>query len=129
MVKKIGIIGYSEGNGHPYSFSSIFNGYNSKKFDKEWSIIQNYLETKPKVDFINNLARVEKIWTPSIERSLSIKESCNINTISTISGCRSVEGAIDPDSSYYAAQVGGTYDDVYLIVGLLYNSGSTFELN
>ena len=53
----------------------------------------------------------------------------NINTISTISGCRSVEGAIDPDSSYYAAQVGGTYDDVYLIVGLLYNSDSTFELN
>ena len=24
---KIGIIGYSEGNGHPYSYSSIFNGF------------------------------------------------------------------------------------------------------
>ena len=27
MVKSIGIIGLSEGNGHPFSYSSIINGY------------------------------------------------------------------------------------------------------
>ena len=25
---RLGIIGISEGNGHPYSWSAIFNGYN-----------------------------------------------------------------------------------------------------
>ena len=29
--KKIGIIGYSESR-HPYSFSSIFNGFNEQEF-------------------------------------------------------------------------------------------------
>ena len=27
---KLGIIGISEGNGHPYSWSAIFNGYNEE---------------------------------------------------------------------------------------------------
>ena len=33
-ILKIGMIGYNEGNGHPYSYSAIFNGYNriTKKF-------------------------------------------------------------------------------------------------
>ena len=34
MNKKLslGLIGVSEGNGHPYSWSAIFNGYDKKKW-------------------------------------------------------------------------------------------------
>ena len=46
MIKelKIGIIGSSDGNGHPYSWSAIFNGYNKKIMeDCEFPAIPNYL--------------------------------------------------------------------------------------
>lgn len=34
-MKKIGILGVSEGNGHPYSFSAIINGYDDENFKKQ----------------------------------------------------------------------------------------------
>lgn len=42
---KIGIIGSNEGNGHPISFSSIFNGYNKKYLKKfcKFNLINEYL--------------------------------------------------------------------------------------
>ena len=41
----IGIIGSNEGNGHPISFSSIFNGYNKKYLNKfcKFDLIKQYL--------------------------------------------------------------------------------------
>ena len=45
---KVGIIGFSEANGHPYSFSSIINGYNEKNYQKSnWKLILNYLKKQP----------------------------------------------------------------------------------
>ena len=42
MVKSIGIIGMSEGNGHPFSYSSIINGYSPEglggiRMDREFT--------------------------------------------------------------------------------------------
>ena len=37
-ILKIGMIGYNE-NGHPYSYSAIFNGYNRKKLLKNARIL------------------------------------------------------------------------------------------
>jgi len=34
-ILKIGMIGYNDGNGHPYSYSAIFNGYNKKELLKK----------------------------------------------------------------------------------------------
>ena len=31
---KIGILGYTEGNGHPYSWSAMFNGYDKEIMEK-----------------------------------------------------------------------------------------------
>ena len=31
---KIGILGMTEGNGHPYSWSAMFNGYDKKYMDE-----------------------------------------------------------------------------------------------
>ena len=47
MIYKVAIIGYSEGNGHPYSFSAIINGFSKKKLinykKSSWKLIDNYL--------------------------------------------------------------------------------------
>ena len=46
MTKKIniGLIGYSDGNGHPFSWSAIVNGFNQKYLNKcPFPIIRDYL--------------------------------------------------------------------------------------
>ena len=43
----IGMIGISDGNGHPYSWSAIFNGYDHKNMkDCKYPAIINYLKNK-----------------------------------------------------------------------------------
>ena len=44
---KLGIIGFSKNNGHPYSFSAIVNGFNEVYFKKVgYPQILNYLKKK-----------------------------------------------------------------------------------
>jgi len=82
MVKKIGIIGVSEGNGHPYSFSAIINGYNREKFlDCNWPIIFNYLERRDRTDFGVDGLVVNAIWTQDVEESRRIAEATKIESI------------------------------------------------
>ena len=50
---KLGIIGFSKNNGHPYSFSAIINGYDKKYFKKVgYPQILNYLEKQKKKIFL-----------------------------------------------------------------------------
>lgn len=44
----IGILGMTEGNGHPYSWSAMFNGYNREYMDAcEFPVIPGYLNKQP----------------------------------------------------------------------------------
>jgi hypothetical protein len=45
----LGIIGMSEGNGHPYSWSAIFNGYDRNEMEREcpYACIPEYLNQAP----------------------------------------------------------------------------------
>ena len=46
-VIHLGLIGASKGNGHPYSWSAIINGYDKKKMKHcEYKVIPNYLKKK-----------------------------------------------------------------------------------
>ena len=46
LVINTGIIGLSEGNGHPFSFSAIINGYDKIELKKSgWKVIYDYLQT------------------------------------------------------------------------------------
>ena len=47
---RLGIIGMTEGNGHPYSWSAIFNGYNEEEMTSEcpFAGIPVYLNKQPK---------------------------------------------------------------------------------
>ena len=72
---KLGIIGFSEGNGHPYSWSAIFNGYNKVAMeDCGFPVIPRYLEKQqfPK-DTINE-AKVTHLWTqdPALSHHISV---------------------------------------------------------
>ena len=45
---KIGILGFTEGNGHPYSWSAMFNGYDKDEMETcGFPVIPRYLEKQP----------------------------------------------------------------------------------
>ena len=70
----LGVIGLSEGNGHPYSWSAIFNGYDKEAMAEcPFPVIPEYLgKQRFPQDSIKD-ARVTHIWTH--EESLSKKIS------------------------------------------------------
>ncbi len=81
MVIKVGIIGLSEGNGHPYSFSSIINGFNSSTFNKvEWPGIYNYLSSKNPLEIGIEGMQVVAAWTQSLDETKKICASGSIHT-------------------------------------------------
>ena len=83
---KIGIIGQNVGNGHPISYSSIFNGYNNFYLKKycNFELIKKYLplEHKNKKYNIISGAKIYSIWTQDINISKKISKICNIEHIS-----------------------------------------------
>ena len=79
---KLGILGMSDGNGHPYSWSAIFNGYDIPKMSKcPFPVIPKYLALQdfPR-DSIKN-ARVTHIWTQDKKISEDIASSSLIENI------------------------------------------------
>lgn len=61
---KLGVIGMSEGNGHPYSWSAIFNGYNIDYMkDCPFPVIPGYLsKQKFPEDSLGHLGQVTHVW-------------------------------------------------------------------
>lgn len=80
---KLGVIGMSDGNGHPYSWSAIFNGYDKKQMqDCPFPAIPAYLSQQnfPK-DSLEELGEVTHIWTQDIEVSKHISLASKIQNI------------------------------------------------
>ena len=80
---KLGIIGMSEGNGHPYSWSAIFNGYNDKFIDKcLFPVIPKYLKEQDyPEDFLTEKGEVTHIYTQDFTLSKMISNFSNIKNI------------------------------------------------
>lgn len=78
MTLRLGIIGSSEGNGHPYSWSAIFNGYDALAMEEcGYPVIPRYLEQQSWPDCRIDGAKVVAIWTQDLEQSHHIaKASC-----------------------------------------------------
>ena len=79
---RLGVIGLSEGNGHPYSWSAIFNGYDSNAMENcGFPVIPRYLEEQqfPK-DAITE-ARVTHVWAQEKQISAHIAKATFIETI------------------------------------------------
>lgn len=82
MSIKLGIIGASEGNGHPYSWSAIFNGYDKERMAEcGYPVIPKYLAQQdwPSSQIID--AKVVSIWTQDIKLSEHIAHSTHIDTV------------------------------------------------
>lgn len=79
---KFGMMGMSEGNGHPYSWSAIFNGYNSE-FMKAcpFPVIPEYLNRQQFPDDSIKEAKVAYVWTQDRKVSEHIAHSANIENI------------------------------------------------
>ena len=80
---KVGIIGYSEGNGHPYSFGAIINGYDQEKMDASpYPGIANYLSVRDSAEFGIGDMCVTHVWAPDQDIANNIAECTNIPNIS-----------------------------------------------
>ncbi|MEZ9709063.1 Gfo/Idh/MocA family oxidoreductase [Vibrio breoganii] len=78
----LGVIGFSEGNGHPYSFSAIINGYCRTEFEKtEWIGILNYLEKRHPSEIGSLGARVTHVWSQDSEISHEISRCCEVKYV------------------------------------------------
>lgn len=80
---QLGIVGFSEGNGHPYSWSAIFNGYDSRSLHAtDYPQIADYLDKQiwPK-DQIHE-ADVVSVFCDDAERAMSVAQCARIPSVS-----------------------------------------------
>jgi hypothetical protein len=94
---RLGIIGLSEGNGHPYSWSAIFNGYSRTKMEQcGFPVIPRYLEkqTWPNARIKN--AVVSCVWTQDKSISKKIADTVYIDRVcdSLEEMARTVDGVL-----------------------------------
>jgi predicted dehydrogenase len=79
LVIRVGIIGFHEGNGHPFSFSAILNGYDPAKFAAcGWPTIHDYLSRRDPADFGVLGLRVTHAWMPSFDMTRLLCDACDI---------------------------------------------------
>jgi len=84
QIKKLhlGVIGVSEGNGHPYSWSAIFNGYNPEAMEEcGFPVIPRYLEKQQFPEDAITLASVTHIWAQDKEIAQHIAKAALIETV------------------------------------------------
>lgn len=81
-MMKIGMIGMSPGNAHPYSWSAIINGcYNAEEIIKVgYPAVANYLKANEDTLGVNG-AKVTAVWTQDKGISESIAKTTQIETI------------------------------------------------
>jgi hypothetical protein len=81
-MKKIGILGFSEGNGHPFSFAAIINGFDKDRFGAAgWPIIHDYMMRRPAEDFGIDDLSVTHVWMPQPEMATTLSNACNVETV------------------------------------------------
>jgi hypothetical protein len=80
-VTRVGMVGLSEGNGHPFSFSAIVNGYDRGAFAQSgWPGILEYLEKQPRDAFGFSGIRVTHAWTQDQEVTARLCAASRIAT-------------------------------------------------
>ena len=82
MTIKLGIIGLSDGNGHPYSWSAIFNGYNPDAMELcGFPVIPRYLELQQWPESRIPGAEVVSVWTQDTKLSEKIAKATKISKV------------------------------------------------
>jgi hypothetical protein len=79
LVIRVGIIGLSEGNGHPFSFSAILNGYSDQGLQAAgWKVIYDYVKRRDQAEFGVNDMRVTHAWTQDSGQTEKLCRACLI---------------------------------------------------
>ncbi len=79
---KVAVLGMIDGNGHPYSWSAMFNGYDKESMeDCGYPVIPRYLEKQPPETFGVRNAKVTHIWTDNPEDAIKVAKACKIPNI------------------------------------------------
>jgi len=108
---KIGMIGLSPGNGHPFSFSAIINGYDPFHLQTSgWPQIYRYVRMRDRSEFGFPGARITHAWTPDPHVTRKLCQACLIpypvNDLHELIDC--VDAVIvardDPESHYPIAR-------------------------
>lgn len=80
---RLGVIGLSEGNGHPYSWSAIFNGYDAAAMeDCGFPVIPRYLEKQRFPEDAIAGARVTHVWAQERKVAAHIAQASRIEHVS-----------------------------------------------
>jgi predicted dehydrogenase len=75
----IGMVGVSEGNGHPFSFSAIVNGYDPEGLRQSgWDVIYDYVRRRHPSEFGFEDVRVSHVWTQDPEQTRRLQAACKI---------------------------------------------------
>jgi Oxidoreductase family, NAD-binding Rossmann fold len=94
LVKSVGIIGISEGNGHPFSFSAIINGYSPEGLAASgWPGISDYVRRRHPSEFGIDGWRVTHAWTQEPETTKRLCAAANIEH--AVSAPGAFLGAVD----------------------------------
>lgn len=76
---RLGIVGLSEGNGHPFSFSAIVNGYDAEGFRAAgWPVILDYLQRRTPEEFGFPGVQVTHAWTQDPATTERLCRACRI---------------------------------------------------
>jgi predicted dehydrogenase len=79
VVKSFGVIGLSEGNGHPFSYSSIINGYSPEGLAAcGWPGIYEYVRRRHASEFGLDDWTITHAWTQDPESTKKLCAACRI---------------------------------------------------
>jgi hypothetical protein len=79
LVKSFGIIGLSEGNGHPFSYGSIINGYSPDGLAASgWPGINEYVRRRHASEFGLDGWTITHAWTQDPESTKKLCAACRI---------------------------------------------------
>lgn len=82
MTLRLGILGFSEGNGHPFSFGAIVNGYDDAAFTRVgWDGIHAYLRARKADEFGVGDVRVTRCWMPDLKMAQALALACQIDAV------------------------------------------------
>ena len=91
---RLGIMGMSDGNGHPYSWAAICNGYHPEAMaDCPFPVIPRYLAGRAVPGNLVEGARVTHVWTQDRKVSEHIASASRINTV--VDGYTEMIGHVD----------------------------------
>jgi predicted dehydrogenase len=76
---RVSMIGISEGNGHPFSFSAIINGYSDEGLrESGWPVIYEYVRRRDPSEFGIAGLKVTHAWTQDPDTTARLCRACRI---------------------------------------------------